>query len=571
MRSPDLSPAQTRAQDESFVRQCAFHALRPGLPLPWPTAPDIPDSPKRRYRSQYRYLGCDDLDDLTHWEYLSWWDLVVRLVDFTPLRAWLAWRLGWTSARGQVPFDPLSLFLLVSWQLVHGWSRAQALRNLRDPRYADVAQRMGFQPGLWPTEGGVRYFLTTLGLHSATEAKTVSVAVRDEEGQECIVDVALQALNDLLIAAVTLLRQAHLISDAAWQAALLCPDGMLHDAASRMRCAFVQESCYQPRSAHAPRPCPAKEKGHRGCDCDTDRCLLSCRHAPLRDPQARSVYYEGTNQPRSHPNADLSHPGQVRGQLRYGYRSLALQFSDSTRRFSVPLLDDFMPANEREENPGAALLAQIPSAYPDLGLYAVAGDAGLGYYAFLHTCYQLGARRVVDLRADRSDADPAHWTVRGYDAQGRPVCPFGYAFTANGFDAQRRRHKWVCNQACQRGQTPDVHLEGVTYPPPQCPYQAPQQPHGQVLNVAETFADGSIRLVRDIPFGTPAWKQLYHRARNASEDRNSDIAAWNLKRLPVYGQPRGRALTALADTWLSLTTLARLVCEATFVAAGEPA
>ncbi len=88
--------------------------------------------------------------------------------------------------------------------------------------------------------------------------------------------------------------------------------------------------------------------------------------------------------------------------------------------------------------------------------------------------------------------------------------------------------------------------------------------------MAETFADGSIRLVRDVPLGTPTWKRLYHRARNAAEDRNADLQAWGLKRLLVYGQPRGRAIIALADTWMSLITLARLVTEATFVAAGVP-
>jgi len=286
------------------------------------------------------------------------------------------------------------------------------------------------------------------------------------------------------------------------------------------------------------------------------------------------VYYEGTNQPHNHPNTDPSSAQKTRGQLRYGYRSLALQFAELTRRFSVPLLDDFLPASDREENPGAALLQQTTgtksACYPDLGLDAVAGDAGLGYYAFLHTCYQRGARRVVDLRAERSDQDPAHWTLRGYDDHGRPVCPYGYPFTANGFDAQRQRHKWVCHQACLHGHSPCVRLENVTYPPPECPYQAPDHPHGQVLNVAETFADGSIRLVRDLPFATPAWKQLYHGARNAAEGRNAALQAWNLKRLPVYGQPRGRAFIALADTWISLTTLARLVREATFVAAGLP-
>jgi hypothetical protein len=33
--------------------------------------------------------------------------------------------------------------------------------------------------------------------------------------------------------------------------------------------------------------------------------------------------------------------------------------------------------------------------------------------------------------------------------------------------------------------------------------------------------DGSCRLVRDIAFDSPAWKLLYHRARNASESRNA--------------------------------------------------
>ena len=87
---------------------------------------------------------------------------------------------------------------------------------------------------------------------------------------------------------------------------------------------------------------------------------------------------------------------------------------------------------------------------------------------------------------------------------------------------------------------------------------------GQAFNVGETFADGKIRLARDVPVGTPTWKRFYHRARNAVESRNANLEAWDLKRLPVYGQPRGRAFVALADTWINLTTLGRLVREATF-------
>ncbi len=318
-----------------------------------------------------------------------------------------------------------------------------------------------------------------------------------------------------------------------------------------------------------PRPCPAKEKKKRGCDCDTLACVQACRHAPIRDPEAGCIVYQGTNQRRTgspNPPADPRQAKPPRGELRYGYRSLATQFAEPTRRFSLVLLDDFLSANAREENPAAALLLQLPHFYPDLGIDAVAADAGLGYYAFLHAIYTLGAKRVVDLRADRGDKDQTDWTVRGYDDKGRPVCPFGYSFTANGFDSQRQRHKWVCGQACLGDKSPLVQLKDVHYPPEECPYRGQDHPHGKVVNVGEIFGDGSARLARDVPFGTPAWKRLYARARNAAEDRNADLEAWDLKRLPVYGTPRGRALIALADVWINLTVLARLVREASFAA-----
>jgi hypothetical protein len=342
---------------------------------------------------------------------------------------------------------------------------------------------------------------------------------------------------------------------------------MIHDAASRMRCTFVQDTCYRPTSRDAPRPCPAQEKGKKGCTCDTLSCAQACRHAPVRDVEARSIYYAASNQPsRSNPNAAVDPTTRGRGKLRYGYRSLTLQFAEFVRRFSVVLLDDFRPANKREENRAAALLLLLAHFYPDLLVDVAAGDAGFGFFAFLHTAYCLGMRRAVDLRADPGDTDKQQWSLRGYDNKGRPVCPYGYAFTANGFDTDRRRHKWFCGRACLKGVAPVVQLDEGSHPPDSCPYQCQDHAHGKVLNVAETFADGSIRLARDIPVGTPTWKGLYYQARNASEDRNADLEEWGLKRLPVYGQPRGSALVSLADTWINLTTLARLVKEATFAA-----
>jgi hypothetical protein len=560
----NLRAVEARAADPTFVNPCSFSGLQARLPLRWPTPPEVPPSPKRSYRSHYVYLDGEDLQDPTTWNDLSDFDLVLRLVDFSGLRPVLAQRLGWTSPRGWCPFDPVSMFLLQGWQIVKGWTRSEALRNLRDARYADYVQRFGLQDGVYPTEGGMRYFLTTLGRHSDASGHTVQVGMDEKQSSA----VAIQYLNQLIAGAVALIREAGLLSPKAWTEALVCPDGMLHDAASRLRCASVQDSCYQPTRPDQRRPCPAQEKGRRGCPCDTLACAEACRYATPRDAEARFVWYEGSNQRRTTPNepADPSHTRKKEGRPCYGYRTLPLLLADPARRFHLVLLQDFLTASAREEVPATALLLQLSRFYPDLNLDVVVGDAGFGFDLFLHTVYRLGARRVIDLRLHATDAHKARWPLRGYDDKGRPLCPFGYAFTANGYDSSRRRRKWLCRQVCLHGAMPAVQLANVTYPPPECPYQAPDHPHGRILNVGERFADGSLRLVRDLPVDTPAWKRLYHRARNASESRNASFERWHLKRLPVYGQLRAKALTYLVDTWSNLITLARLVREATLAA-----
>jgi hypothetical protein len=565
LKATALTAVEARAQDPAFVAQCSLTGLQDRLPLVWPMPPETPPSPKKSYRSYYVYLGWDDVLDSTAWEYLSDFDLILRLVDLSPLRDMLAHLLGWTSARGQTPFDPISIFLLIGWQITNHWSRAELLRQIRHPRNADYVQRFGLKDRIFPTEGGLRYWLTALGRQSTSD-ETVLV---DEER---LIEIAIQRLNHLIAQTANLIVETGFVSPEAWLQALICPDGMIHGAASRMRCSSVQDTCYQPTTPDKPRPCPAKEKDRDGCDCDTLDCASICRQAHPRDPQARSVWYAGSNQPDHSPNRstnpDQSHQGE--GELYFGYRSIPLQLADPFRRFSIVLLDDFLPANQREENPAAALLRQLPRFYPSLCVDTVAGDAGFGYDVFLHTVYTvLHARRVIDLRAHPSDKNKAEWPVRGYDDKGRPICTFGYAFTANGFDAKRQRHKWFCAQTCLNGDHPVVAVQGVTYPPDECPYTKPHHhPYGKIINVGERFDNGSIRLVRDIPVGTPTWKRLYHRARNAVEGRNADFERWHLKRLPVFGSPRGKALIFLADVWLNLSTLARLVREATAATGG---
>lgn len=554
----ELTAQAQRTQDAPFVASCRWQALRERLPLRWPTPPSTPPCPKKGYRSHYVYRTATDLENPATWESLSDFDVVLHLIDFDGLRPVLGQRLGWVSARGYEPFDPLSFFLLVGWQMTNHWTRMATLRHLAEDRYADYAQRFGFEKGIFPTEGGVRHFLTALGQHS--EGTPIIV---DEDQQ---IQVGWQCLNELIVQSVELIHAAGLLSPEAWSQALICPDGMIHAAASHMDCTAVTTTCYQPNPPEIPRPCPAKDKGHQGCTCNTLACASACQHAPTRDAEARVVYYAGSNRPAGSPNqpTDSSAAAAPRGKLFYGYRSLPLQLSDATRRFSVVLSDDFRPANEREEPPIAAQLWQLSALYPTLRVDAVAGDAGFGYDLILHLVHaKLRARRVIDLRAHEIDRDKSLWPVRGYDDKGRPICPFGYPFTANGFDTLRLRHKWVCGQVCQQGRPPCVQLPEVVYPPPECAYLGQAHPHGEVRNIAERFGDGSMRLVRDLPVGTPTWKEFYHRARNAVESRNATMEGWGLKRLPVYGLPRSKALVFQADVWLNLTTLARLVREAT--------
>jgi len=155
------------------------------------------------------------------------------------------------------------------------------------------------------------------------------------------VAVAVQRLNQLIAQSVGLIRQAGLTSKHAWEQALVCPDGMLHEAASTLRCHCVTETCYQPTSAGAARPCPVKDKERHGCDCHAAACAEICRHATPRDPQARFVYYSGSNQPHN-PNQRTDKPegDPPQGKAVYGYRSLPVQWADPELRFSLILLDD---------------------------------------------------------------------------------------------------------------------------------------------------------------------------------------------------------------------------------------
>ena len=560
MGEASLSSQESRTGDANWVRTHSFQAIQAQLPLRWPVAADTSMCRKLRFRSQYVYQGWADLQDQAAWEQLNLYELLLRLIDFSSLRPVLAQLLGWHNDRGWRPFDPISIFLLKLWQLANRWNRSQTIQNLTRSEYAAVVSRMGFA-GAHPTEGGLRYIETCLGNSSTDESQWIDV---QGENSECMC-IPPQPLNELIAQSIHLLYQAGIIDPDTWQKAVLCPDGMLHQAASRLICASVQETCYQP----APRSCPAQQKGKQGCDCQELACRSVCCCATPRDPQARFIWYSGSNQRPNNPNQFMDpakqKPSQGKGV--YGYRSLTLQLCDPQHRFNLSLLADFQPANCPEMPYATAHLLQLARHYPSLRVEWVSGDAAFGFDAFLHTIYAvLHARRVVDIRAHETDQDKTFWPTRGYDAKGRPICPFGYALTANGFDPAQQRHKWTCEKACQKALDPCVRLPDTVYPPPECPYQSLSLQHGKIVNLAERFADGSIRLARDVPVGSSTWKKFYHQARNASEARNAFLKALDLKRLPVFGVARGKTTIFLADVWRNLSTLARLIREATLAA-----
>jgi hypothetical protein len=203
-------------------------------------------------------------------------------------------------------------------------------------------------------------------------------------------------------------------------------------------------------------------------------------------------------------------------------------------------------------------LTDLRERFPDLQIGEWIDDAAVGYGECLHAIWEAGAWRMVDTRADPGDDDPARRLLRGYDALGYPLCPHGYRLHSNGYEAKRRRRKYVCRQACRR--KPRREGEAV-HPVVGCPYLEDHRTVGYVVNVGRTLPDGSIRLAREVPHGSPAWNARYAR-RNNAESRNAQLEGLGLKRMRCYGLQRNTKEVQLADLIINLHTMGRLVQEA---------
>jgi hypothetical protein len=420
---------------------------------------------------------------------------------------------------------------------------------LAGPHGAGWRARLGFVDGQTPSASGLRYFFGTVGA--------------DVVAALCPQFVALLRVHGLCP------EHSTFPGDPPDQGVTVCQDGMLHPARSRPSCQVATDACYQPlpepgesadagaaeaRPAEATgRPCRAREQGHDGCACTSPACREQCVRASRLAPEARLIHYAGRN--------------GARGTDVFGYRSVAERVLDDRVAVAWTVTSGLYPATTDERTIFVDRVQALTAAVPDLPIGEWLDDAGVGFGDCLDAVWDLGALRMIEIRADPSDRDPAACLARGYDGTGRPLCPHGYRLRANGYDHDRRRAKYVCAQACRRDPPPTGPTDAVAQPVAACPFLDPPGSVGCVVNVGRTLPDGSRRLARDIPVGSDAWHARYGR-RNLSESRNGLLQGLGLKRLPAYGLPQNTKEIQLADFLLNLHTLGRLVRQATSLTAG---
>lgn len=592
-----LTAVQKRASQSLFVVTFSLEALLPQLPLSFPADPNAQVSPKRRYRSHYRYLGPQALVDGTPLSNLSDFELSLHLIDFSALRPELA-KIYVPSKKGQTPFDPVSMFLACTLRREEDKGWAKTAKLLAGPNGAGWRRLFGFEEGCTPSASGLRYFFNKVG-------------------KEFFDDLCPRWI-DLLRKHALLPERSTYPGDPPERGVTVAQDGMLHEARSRPSCQLATDECYQPlkgkedvegagseacpeRSERgsegigelqpegegkkacpdpppegrtdnpvapggnetpsnppATRRCRAREKGLEGCDCSEAACAQQCRRASKLDKEARFIHYEG-NKVKSDQTEGKQDRETKKGKDVFGYRSVAERIIDDRFSAAWTALSRLYSANTDERSVFVQEMSDLTARIDEIKIGEWLDDAAIGYKECLEAIWQLGALRMVDIRAAEGDKDFEVCLSRGYDWDGRPLCVHGYRMHPNGYDNERRRTKYVCSQACRkegrREGEPIKKVEG-------CPYLDETKPLGQVVNVGLAFADGTVRLAREIPYGSEAWKERYGR-RNLTESRNSQLEGLGLKRMASYGIERNRKEVQIADFLINLRTLGRLVREAT--------
>jgi hypothetical protein len=549
-----LEAAERRLLNPDFVRTLQWAAVRPLLPLRLVVPPDLPPWRPRLCRSYYQWLppepelsGADlsGLDDV---------DLLLRLFDFSAWRPILAQRFR--SPLGPPPFDPLSLGLAILLARAKGWSWPTLCTELHSAeRGAGYCRRLGFVRDDLPTESTLRMAV----YHT-----------REEWFQQCVDSLAWGLMAYGLIP-----THSTFPGDPPQRGVSIALDSQLVAARSHMRCRYQSEACFLPP---AERTCAARQAGQEGCRCDTAACQDHCHLATARDPQARYVYYSGSNQPVGAPSAaepagpDQPDPAHVsRGKHHFGYKSKAFNVVDDRFLTFWPLPGPLTAANRNDHLQTQPGLQDLLRRFPHLCIGEVLADAGEGYDEILSFVYHdLHALRSICLRHHAIDRDPLACLRRGYDAQGTPVCPHGYRMAFNGHDYAHQSSKWLCRQRCLAHPTPDLQAEPQAEAQRQaaalCPYRDPLHPLGYSVTVTATLPqDGNLRLARDLAVDSPTWQLRLGRLSYA-ESRNANQARRQLKRSPWFGLSNSAKAQLWGDLLSCALNVARFVREATLAA-----
>lgn len=535
-------PAGQRRLLCQSVQACfTWETILPHLPLCLVAPEGVPAWRPRRTRSSYQWRPPDDVQSPEDLARLDDFDLVVRLIDFSAWRPILAQRFR--SHMGPPPFDPVSLGLLTllgrwrnwGWETLH-------LELCHASRGHDYRRRFGFSEHDLPSSSTVRMALN----HTPASVWL-----------QCADSLAHAFMAYGLIPTATTLP-----GDSPQQGVSIATDSQLVDARSRQRCTKMGGACFLPLEK---RTCAAMEAGKEGCNCDTDACLDHCRRATPRDPEARYVYYEGHNHTdESQSQAEMTTTSSsAKGEHHFGYKSKAFNILDDRLFTYWPLSGPFVPANRNDHLQTIPGFEDLRRRFPDLRIGEVTGDAGEAYDDVLRYIYdQLHALRTLPPRRHKVDADPAACLARGFDAQGTPLCPCGYALAFNGHDYRRQASSWVCRQRCCFQLQPDVQPDGHHPDTPACPFRDSAHPLGFTLRIGRTLPDGSLRLARDLKLDSPSWqlrigRQSYAESRNANQERR------HLTRSPWFGLDNSAKANYLGDILTNAFNLVRFVREAT--------
>jgi len=550
----DVPAAERRSLTEHFISTFQWETVRPLLPLRLETVPDIRPWRSRICRSYYVWLPPDDIRSADDLEGMDDFDLLIRLFDFSPWRPVLGQRFS--SNLGPPPFDPVSIglaWLLARWR---NWTWPRLVTELHSrERGLGYCLRLGFDSNDIPVESTFRMALGN---------------TKEPWLRQCEDSLLLGLMAYGLVP-----TSSTFPGDPPERGVTISTDSQLVAARSRMRCRHQNPDCFLPPSQ---RTCAAREAGKRGCACDTDACAQHCRFVTARDHEAAYVFYTGSNQPTSSPNASTSEGAEKsnqsnsrRGKHHFGYKSKGFNVVDDRLFAYWPISGPFASANRNDHLQTIPGLKDIQRRFPTLDIGEVIGDAGEGFDTILRFVHDdLKALRTIVPRRHTEDENTLTCLKRSYDAQGNPLCLHGYRLYFNGHDYQRGDSKWVCRQRCLHRSQPDVIPDSLLHQDAQsastCPYREPEHPLGSVITVNLSFPNGDVRLARDLKVDSPIWKLRMGR-QSYAEARNADQTRRGVKRSPWYGKANSAKASILADILTVSLNVARFVREATLAAA----